>query len=180
MILIYDNPIAELEKDFARWNEVKKHGCCYDPFYCDGVNLNLIRGHIIAGKQQVKLYCAKKNIPLPEIYHRETPPEADNNYMARPDEIRKAARLALSIYEADSNYQKLRQVVSVKDGNKKQKLQNVLGYVSNLRRAIEEDDLVYMRLHDRPKTYLKSFKSMLEELAEEDFQGQLSLFGVAP
>ena len=100
--------------------------------------------------------------------------------MARPDEIRKAARLALSIYEADSNYQKLRQVVSVKDGNKKQKLQNVLGYVSNLRRAIEEDDLVYMRLHDRPKTYLKSFKSMLEELAEEDFQGQLSLFGVAP
>ena len=181
MILIYDDPITELEKDFARWNEVKKHGCYYDPYYCDGFNLNLIRGHIIAAKEQVEVYCAQKNLPLPEIYFRETPPIVDNDYMARPDEIRKAARLALSIYEADSNYQKLKQAISVKSNIKRRTLQNVLGYVSNLRRAIEEeDDLVYMRLHENPDPYLESFKSMLEGLAEEDFQGQLSLFGVAP
>ena len=37
---------AELEERFARWDEINKHGC-NDPFWSDGVNMNLVRNHII-------------------------------------------------------------------------------------------------------------------------------------
>lgn len=36
----------ELEKDISRWNDICKNGCS-DPFWPDGVNLNLVRNHII-------------------------------------------------------------------------------------------------------------------------------------
>ena len=38
---------ADLAKDFARWDEINKNGC-NDPFWSDGVNMNLVRNHIIA------------------------------------------------------------------------------------------------------------------------------------
>lgn len=37
---------AELEKDISRWNEIYTNGCS-DPFWPDGVNLELKRNHII-------------------------------------------------------------------------------------------------------------------------------------
>lgn len=36
----------ELEKDIARWHEIAESGCS-DPFWPDGVNMNLKRNHII-------------------------------------------------------------------------------------------------------------------------------------
>ena len=37
---------AELQKDIDRWEDIKQNGC-NDPFWPDGVNLNLVRNHII-------------------------------------------------------------------------------------------------------------------------------------
>jgi hypothetical protein len=37
---------AELQRDIDRWNEIRRNGC-NDPFWPDGVNLNLKRNHII-------------------------------------------------------------------------------------------------------------------------------------
>ncbi len=37
---------AELEADIARWHDIYEHGCS-DPFWPDGVNLDLKRNHII-------------------------------------------------------------------------------------------------------------------------------------
>lgn len=37
---------AELERDIARWHEIYRNGCS-DPFWPDGVNLDLKRNHII-------------------------------------------------------------------------------------------------------------------------------------
>lgn len=37
---------AELENDLARWKDIYENGCS-DPFWSDGVNLNLKRNHIL-------------------------------------------------------------------------------------------------------------------------------------
>lgn len=37
---------AELDKAFARWDQIHEHGC-QDPSWEDGVNINLVRNHII-------------------------------------------------------------------------------------------------------------------------------------
>ena len=37
---------AELQKDIERWEDIKQNGC-NDPFWPDGVNMNLKRNHII-------------------------------------------------------------------------------------------------------------------------------------
>ena len=38
---------ADLDKAFARWDQINKDGC-NDPFWSDGVNMNLVRNHIIS------------------------------------------------------------------------------------------------------------------------------------
>lgn len=35
----------EIDKEFDRWNALANGGCC-DPFWPDGVNMNLVRNHI--------------------------------------------------------------------------------------------------------------------------------------
>lgn len=37
---------ANIDERFHTWNQIAQHGCS-DPFWPDGVNLNLIRNHII-------------------------------------------------------------------------------------------------------------------------------------
>ena len=36
----------DIEAEFSQWNFLKEHGGS-DPFYADGVNMNLVRNHII-------------------------------------------------------------------------------------------------------------------------------------
>ena len=43
---------AELQRDIDRWNDIKVNGC-NDPFWPDGVNLNLKRNHIIYDLRQL-------------------------------------------------------------------------------------------------------------------------------
>lgn len=84
---------AELEKSFQLWDKLYTKGGS-DPFWSDGSNLNLVRGHIIGYKEQL----AERGDSLlgqPDIYYRETPPEVDKDYMARHDEIRENARKAM-------------------------------------------------------------------------------------
>ena len=37
---------AQLDAAYLRWDDIKKNGCS-DPAWPDGVNLNLVRNHII-------------------------------------------------------------------------------------------------------------------------------------
>jgi len=147
---------AALEKDFERWDYLYEHGG-RDPGYADGVGLNLVRRHIMIGRRNLE-----ENLTLfgfPEIYYRELPPEVDNNFMARPGEIRAAARASLETYLADPDYQYIlahRDEIPEKMQNKMY-IGAVLGYVSGLEHAIAEDDLVAMRRHERPDGYLDSF-----------------------
>ena len=141
-----------------RWTYIAEHGCS-DPFWSDGCNMNLVRNHIIYAKRNIeKLY----NIPLP--------PEMDNNYMARADEIRRNADKILTEYLDDLDYQYLlRKAGSLTDKQKESAgIPVVLNYVNCLRDAISRNDLITMRRHEKAGFYKTSFKECAERLKEED------------
>lgn len=154
---------AALENRFARWDYIREHGCS-DSFWADGVNMNLVRNHIIYYKQQLSEEATL--FLLPEAYYREVPPEVDNNYMARPDEIRLNAARSMQIIDADENLKFVReQSVHLTEKQLKQLcIPAILDYAENLRRAISEDDLLTMRRYENPNVYLESFKSAAQKL----------------
>lgn len=150
---------AELENDYARWDKVFTEGGS-DTFWSDGANLSLIRSQILYCKEQL---AKQENslFGLPEVYYRETPPEVDPNYMARPDEIRENARKAMEIIDADENLKFVReQFPSLSEQQRKQYcLSAIINYAENLRQAIAEDELIIMRRYEHPEHYLESFES---------------------
>ena len=150
---------AALENEYARWDEMFTKGGS-DPFWTDGVNLELTRNHILYYKAQL---AKQENslFGLPDVYYRETPPEVDPNYMARPDEIRKNARKAMEIIDADENLKFVReQFPSLSEQQIKQYcLPAIINYAENLRQAIAADDLIIMRRYEHPEHYLESFES---------------------
>ena|SRR5690554_3914311 len=170
----------ELIRRFARWERLKEEGGS-DPFYPDGMGLELTRNHILHTKQSMKKKHERAGEPLPEVYYRETPPDMPQDYMARPDEIRENARKSLERYKQDKNYRYLREKASILDPAIADKfcVRNILNTVQGLEQAIIEDGLVYMRRHEDPESYLQSFKfgaeSIKEHLAEAK-AGQLSIF----
>ena len=150
---------AELENDYARWDKVFTEGGS-DPFWTDGVSLSLIRSQILYCKEQL---AKQENslLGLPEAYYRETPPEVDCDYMARPAEIRENARNAMEIINADENLKFVReQFPSLSEQQRKQWcIPAIINYAENLRRAIAADDLIIMRRYEHPDSYLESFES---------------------
>ena len=142
--------------------------------------MNLVRNHIIYSKRQLEESVADGN--LPEIYYKETPPEIDQNYMARTDEIRKNAAKTLTVYQADENYLWCLQHVSelTEKELKHSCIENILGYVTGLERAIAEDDLITMRRHESPDGYIDSFERGVQEInqiySKRSTEPQLSLF----
>ena len=154
---------AALENSFARWEFIHEHGCS-DPFWADGVNMNLVRNHIMYYKQQLSEEATL--FLLPKAYYREVPPEVDNNYMARPDEIRQNAARSMQIIDADENLKFVQQQsVHLTEKQLKQLcVPAILGYAENLRRAISEDDLLTMRRYENPNGYLESFQSAAQKL----------------
>ncbi len=76
---------AEIDHEFAVWNEIAQNGCS-DPSWPDGVNMNLIRNHIIyfyrllrerrKSRTQFSLFDAPGGAP-----ERPVPPEVPAGYM---------------------------------------------------------------------------------------------------
>ena len=158
---------SELERSFERWEYIRDNGAS-DPFYEDGVNLNLVRNHIIYYKGMLE----KENslFGLPDVYYRELPPEVDSKYMARPDEIRVNAAIAMQRIDEDEHLEFIRkQSRNLSEKQLKQLcVPAVIGYAENLRTAIAEDDLVTMRRYERPDHYLEAFRSLAEKLGTEE------------
>lgn len=64
-----------------RWKNHNDNGC-NDPAWSDGVNMNLLRNHVIYAKRQIRDICESSGLSLPEEYYLATPPEVSVNYMA--------------------------------------------------------------------------------------------------
>lgn len=173
-----ENPLEELEKAYAQWESLYKQGGS-DPFYPDGVNLNLVRNHILYFKRQIE-----ETQPLyknSEAYQRELPPQVEDGYMARAKEIRDNAKTTLTAYKTDPYYQYLLHHWEELDdvGLKKTSIRPVLNYAQALETAIQEDDLVTMRRHERAERYLDSFRACAEKVRDVLENQELNLFALA-
>lgn len=70
-----------IRQEIDHWEYINQNGCS-DPFYADGVNMNLTRNHIIYAKRQIAEMCVEHGIPVPEEMYLPTPPEVNDYYMA--------------------------------------------------------------------------------------------------
>ena len=154
---------AELERDYARWDDLLENGGS-DPTWADGVNMNLVQGRIVANRRILTELCGDGTRPA--ILEREEPREMPNDYMAKPDAIRQAARHSLEVYRSNPTYlwcaeQAARIPAGMLKGSV---IPTILGYVSGLETFIREDDLVAMRRHRNPDRYLDSFDRCRREI----------------
>ena len=165
-----------LKESFSSWENLYQYGGS-DPFWSDGCNLNLVRNHIIYYKREIEETMSAGQYP--EIYHRETPPEVDRDYMARADEIRINAKATLESYKANPDYQFIRRHISSlrpKD-ERLTSISRLKNTVSGLEEAIKHGDLVTMRRFENPERDLDSMASAAEYLREQsNKQEQISLF----
>ena len=152
-----------LKEEFNCWENLKNYGGS-DPSWADGINMNLVRNHIIYYKQKIEEKYSKQDYPA--IYFRETPPQVDDEYMARADEIRQNARKTLSIFEQDENLKLIkRKLQSMNPQFMKQiSANNIAGYERGLKTAIAKDDLVSMRRYEYSDYYLSSFQSCADKI----------------
>lgn len=160
-----ENPVQELQSAFDQWDALHEHGA-HDPFWSDGVNLNLERNHILYYKGRIERELPPKDYPA--IYQRPTPPQMPDDYMARADEIRAGAKAALARYRGDKDYQYLASRVEPLNPMNEKRLcvRNVIGYAKGLEAAIREDDLITMRRHENSDTYLESFAECARRVRE--------------
>lgn len=70
-----------IRREIEHWKAINQNGC-NDPFWPDGVNMNLTRNHIIYYQRLIREVCVENQLPLPEEYYFSPPPEVDMNYMS--------------------------------------------------------------------------------------------------
>ena len=81
---------AQVQADVAHWHDLRANGC-NDPFWPDGVNLNLVRNHIIYGLRQIaELSASERQLSMFEVStvgvsdvmrDERIPPKVDENLM---------------------------------------------------------------------------------------------------
>lgn len=155
--------IQSIENTYASWEKYRDEGGS-DPSWADGVNMNLLRNHIIYYRKQLEELS--ENGERPDILNRALPPEMPNDYMANADEIREAAGKSLEVYRSNPTYQWcIEQAKRIPEKLlKKTVIPNILGYVSGLESSIRNDDLVSMRRHRDPQGYMDSFERCKQEI----------------
>ncbi len=92
-----ENLTRELNESIRRWHDIFKNGCS-DPFWPDGVNLNLVRNHIIyflgelnkieKTTEQISMFCIGAGIADLESDER-IPMKVPDNYMANERRCRR-------------------------------------------------------------------------------------------
>ena len=166
----------KMQAEYRRWQNLKTRGG-NDPFWEDGYYMNLTRSHIIALRHQCETELQPEDYP--EEYNFPIPPQVDDNYMARPDEIRRNAANTLRICLESSVYQYVKANYKVLG----RKAEIAMLPVEGLQNMAKHEDLVYMRRYEKPERILNSLQEckekimkLLDEGKKELPKGQLSIF----
>ncbi|WP_290095440.1 hypothetical protein [Bacteroides acidifaciens] len=91
-----EQELAEYKKDIVsqikEWEDINENGC-NDPCWQDGMNMNLVRHHVIYDKVKIAEICEENNLPLPSEYFLPTPPSVENSYMANLKQTSRVERI---------------------------------------------------------------------------------------
>ena len=184
-----------LEEAHMRWQKLYAEGG-QDPCYTDGVNLTLIRNHILHFREVAEKICRENRLERPSVLDEPVPPEVDVDYIAQKGKILAQAEKALAETKACNAYLYLQsvkdEVLRHKELAEKTRISSVLSYVSGLECAIAEGDYVSMRRRGRPefgmmdalehcaekvKEGLAEYEKSKVNGFEVNANGQFSLFG---
>ena len=155
----------QCRQSYVQWDNIFANGC-QAPFWEDGVNLNLVRNHIIYYQNRIIDLCEENGYFKPEICFRELPALVDQHYMAKKAEIEQAACKNLNDIEQNKDYLKLLAIES-KLSDEQQKSVSysaVLGYVNHLKSAICTKDYVAMRRYSNGLWVIDSIVQCLERI----------------
>ena len=72
----------KLYESYSRWVHIFLNGCS-DPSWSDGVNINLVRNHIFAYKEDVEKTLGTNYIAYPDEYFYLEPVELPSAFMAK-------------------------------------------------------------------------------------------------
>lgn len=172
----------KIKNSYLEWEHLYLYGG-NDPFYSDGTNLMLISNHISYFKRE----CEKQLEPddYPPEYFMDPPLNISYDYMARPAEIRLNAKKTLNVLLNDDNYLFLLDNISKLPPKERKELSidNIIGYIKDLKVFIDADNLIGMRRYENADIYLNSFLSCRRKLEQyidnrENVLplGQLSMF----
>lgn len=155
---------TEIKRSFKLWTELNTKGGD-DPGCSDGANMNLIRNHILYYKDQLLRTQHKQ---LPEIYYKETPPEVDNQYMAKGEEILREAKTMYCQIQASVDYQLLISMKRDLDPNQTEQLEaiDIIERIEWLKKAINDRDYIVMRRLVREGVDWEKVKSKVEILSK--------------
>lgn len=166
----------KMAEAFQHWEKLKTYGG-NDWWWSDGWTMNEERKNII----DLRWRCEHELKPeeYPEEYSRPVPDLVDNNYVARPDEIRRNAANTLRICLESSVYQYVKANYKVLGMDAEIAMLPVEG----LQDMAKHEDLVYMRRYEKPERILNSLQECKEKIMKllgEDKkelpEGQLSIF----
>ena len=162
-----EEQLVQFSKDcadyFERWNDLYENGG-QDPFWEDGVNLNLTRNHILYAQKEMMRICGEIGYFMPEICTKEPPPVVDDRYMAKKDFILATARKVLADFQQNADYLALAAMNDKLTDEQKTKIsyRTVVAYVSNLEQAIANEDYLLMRRYLYNTRYYDSIQECLE------------------
>lgn len=67
-----------------KWIHHRDYGC-QDPFWPDGINMNLLRNHMIYAKNTIRFICKEYGFLEPAELDIPIPPYVDENFFANPN-----------------------------------------------------------------------------------------------
>lgn len=161
--------VGNLQKSQKQWQDIYENGT-HDPFYEDGMNLELVRNHIIFYRGKIRQLCEESGLPLPKEYYDELPPEVPRKFMARQEEIRKNGANALAELNSNEDYQYLQEIRGKLDEKTRNDfhVESVCCYVPALMRALEDDDLVEVRRYEYYNVFLDRIKDCANKIRSAD------------
>ena len=176
----------QIRESIGRWNYLKENGGS-DPFWSDGVNMNLVRNHILYYKRMISETMEEPEYP--KEFYLETPPEVHNHYMSKPEEIREKAKIALNVLKHNEDYIFIKSNINMEDA-KTANVFRTIHWINGFQESFNAGDLVdTRRCINAVESYtekLKSDRKQLENILNEHpdnsreqniiFGEQMSLF----
>lgn len=160
-----------LDDCYEQWDHLYQYGG-QDPFWPDGVNLNLVRNHIVYYKQlliELQTSAEEEQLSLFSCAlttdNRPVPPEVDDNYMAQTELIRTNAIQTYHRLQEDPATQYILSVKGVGAIEEKQLHKSAfINYFRTLESAINQDDFVAMRRYQNAEYWIAVFQKKAQDI----------------
>ncbi len=154
---------AKIRNERNEYEKLRVHGG-QDPFWSDGVNMNLCRNHVIYLRKRIENELDPGDYP--EEYFSELPDEMDVNYMANPNGIRKKATVVLKTLKENADFVYLSGKYSGDPNKETRQCMNVVRYILGLEESVRNDDLIEMRRCQSLEYYVKYLRDSRKKLDE--------------